>query len=171
MWTLTPYSRFLVAPLVAFVVAVALGSCGEAESDCVSSETRNSVVRIAADDDHAALVNYAIRNSSSVAEMVNNSASAKARSANLARLEALNDEWAKINDRIEGTKSQYQTAFRLWEEEKEKHGAKPTTQERDTMLGHVEQQSNNAIARYIARLDVLKEERAHLHDEYPKLGG
>ena len=168
-WPRTPHSQFAVPLLAVFAFAVALSSCGEAESDCDSFETRNSVIRIAADDDHAALVNYAIQNSSAVAEMVNNSASAKARSANLARMEAVNDEWAKINDRIGEIKNEYQTKFRFWEEDNEKQGTKPTAHERDSMLGRMEQQSNDAISPYIKRLDALQEERAHLHGEYLKL--
>jgi hypothetical protein len=83
------------------MVALALSSCGDAESDCTSADTRKSVLAIVADDDHAALVNYAIKNSDAVAETVNNSASAKARDANLARVKAINDELAAMRDRIQ----------------------------------------------------------------------
>jgi hypothetical protein len=168
-WPLTPHSRFAVTLSAAFAFAVALSSCGESQSDCDSFETRNSVIRIAADDDHAALVNYAIKNSSSVAETVNNSASEKARSANLARVEAVNDESAKINDRIAEIKKEYQAKFRSWEEDNEKRGKRPTTDERNSMLGRMEQQSNDAISQYTARLNALQEERGRLHNEYPKL--
>jgi hypothetical protein len=87
------------APLL---LAVALNGCGETEtkSDCDSLDARNAVMRIATDDDHAALVNFAIQNSGTVAEMIDNSASARARSANLARLEEIKDEWTKTNRRL-----------------------------------------------------------------------
>jgi hypothetical protein len=83
------------------MVALALSGCGDAESDCTLPETRKSVLAIVADDDHAALVNYAIKNSDVVAETVNSSASAKARAANLARVKAINDELAATRDRTQ----------------------------------------------------------------------
>jgi hypothetical protein len=83
------------------MVALALSSCGDAESDCTLPETRKSVLAIVADDDHAALVNYAIKNSDVVAETVSNSASAKSRVANLARVKAINDELAAMRDRTQ----------------------------------------------------------------------
>ena len=47
-----------------------LNGCGEAEPECDSLDTRNSVVEIISDDSNNAPVNYAIKNSSSVAAMV-----------------------------------------------------------------------------------------------------
>src|SRR6266403_704007 len=54
----------------ALSASVLLSSCGGAGRECNSSDTRNSVVRIVSDDDNNKLVNYAVKNSSSVAAMV-----------------------------------------------------------------------------------------------------
>lgn len=81
-------------------------------------ETRNSVIGIVADDSNDALVNYAVKNSNSVAEAVSNSASAKARSAKLARGEEIDDEWKKTDGRIKEIQDRYQATFRSWEEDK-----------------------------------------------------
>src|SRR5712664_4830169 len=47
-----------------------LSSCGGAGPECGSLDTRNSVVKIVSDDTNNKLVNYAVKNSSSVAAMV-----------------------------------------------------------------------------------------------------
>ena len=47
-----------------------LSGCGGAEPECDSLNTRNSVVKIVSDDNNNALVNYAVKNSNSVAAMV-----------------------------------------------------------------------------------------------------
>jgi len=47
-----------------------LNSCGGPEPECDSLDTLNSVVKIISDDSNNALVNYAVKNSSSVAAMV-----------------------------------------------------------------------------------------------------
>jgi hypothetical protein len=168
-WPLTAHSQFAVTFLVVLAFAVALSSCGGTESDCGSLDTRNSVIRIAADDEHTALVNYAIKNSNVVAKMVSNSASAKARSANLARGEEINDEWTKTNYRIGEIENDYKTKFRLWEEENEKERKNPSTDERNSMRDRIEQQSSDDISSFKERLDSLQEERANLHSEYLKL--
>jgi hypothetical protein len=62
--------QFLV--LVHFSVLFSLSGCGGAELECDSLESRNSVVRIIADDNNNVLVNYAANNSSVVAVMVGN---------------------------------------------------------------------------------------------------
>jgi hypothetical protein len=102
------------APLL---LAVALNGCGETEtkSDCDSPDARNAVMRIAADDDHAALVNFAIQNSGAIAETVGNSASVKARSANVARLEAIKDEWTKTNRRLTEAERQGDSDISLYQ--------------------------------------------------------
>jgi hypothetical protein len=52
-----------------------LSSCGGAGPGCDSLDTRNSVVKIVSDDNNNKLVNYAAKNSSSVAAMVGDSKS------------------------------------------------------------------------------------------------
>ena len=51
-------------------VLVSLSGCGEATPECDFLETRNTVVKIVSDDSNNALVNYAVKNSSTVAAMV-----------------------------------------------------------------------------------------------------
>ena len=53
-----------------FTASRLLSSCGGAGPECGSLDTRNSVVTIVSDDNNNALVNYAVKNSSSVAAMV-----------------------------------------------------------------------------------------------------
>ena len=53
-----------------FSVLLLLSGCGGAEPECDSLDTRNSVVKIVSDDNNNALLNYAVKNSSSVAAMV-----------------------------------------------------------------------------------------------------
>jgi hypothetical protein len=55
-----------------FSAFLLLNGCGEAEPECDSLDTHNSVVKIISDDSNNALVNYAVKNSSSVAAMVSN---------------------------------------------------------------------------------------------------
>jgi len=55
-----------------FSVLLLLNGCGGAEPECDSLDTHNSVVKIISDDSNNALVNYAVKNSSSVAAMVSN---------------------------------------------------------------------------------------------------
>ena len=62
-------------------VLLLLGGCGGAELECDSSDSRKSVVRIVSDDDNNALVNYAVKNSSSVATMVGDAKSEAEKSA------------------------------------------------------------------------------------------
>jgi hypothetical protein len=53
-----------------FSASLLLSGCGGAGPECGSLDTRNSVVKIVSDDNNNALVNYAVKNSSSVAAMV-----------------------------------------------------------------------------------------------------
>jgi hypothetical protein len=53
-----------------FPVLLLSNSCGEEESVCASLEARNSVVRILSDDSNNKLVDYAVKNSSSVEAIV-----------------------------------------------------------------------------------------------------
>ena len=53
-----------------FSASLLLSSCGGAGPECGSLDTRNSVVKIVSDDKNNKLVNYAVKNSSSVAAMV-----------------------------------------------------------------------------------------------------
>ena len=59
-------------PLVfwCFSASLLLSSCGGAGPECGSLDARNSVVKIVSDDNNNKLVNYAVKNSSSVAAMV-----------------------------------------------------------------------------------------------------
>jgi len=53
-----------------FSASLLLSSCGGAGPECGSLDARNSVVKIVSDDNNNKLVNYAVKNSSSVAAMV-----------------------------------------------------------------------------------------------------
>jgi hypothetical protein len=53
-----------------FPVLLALSGCGEAGPECGSVDARNSVIRIVADNHDNSLLNFAVENSSSVAELV-----------------------------------------------------------------------------------------------------
>jgi len=53
-----------------FSASLLLSSCGGTGPECGSLDTRNSVVKIVSDDNNNKLVNYAVKNSSSVAAMV-----------------------------------------------------------------------------------------------------
>jgi hypothetical protein len=53
-------------------VLVLLNGCGGAEPACDSLDSHDSVVRIISDNSNNALVDYAVKNSSSVAAMVSN---------------------------------------------------------------------------------------------------
>ncbi len=60
-----------------FTASLLLSSCGGAGPECGSLDTRNSVVKIVSDDNNNALVNYAVKNSSSVAAMVDTKSEAE----------------------------------------------------------------------------------------------
>jgi hypothetical protein len=62
-------------------VLVLLGGCGGPELECDSAESRKSVVRIVSDDHDNPLVNYAVKDSSSVAATVSNTKSEAEKSA------------------------------------------------------------------------------------------
>jgi hypothetical protein len=62
-------------------VLLLLGGCGGAEPECDSSDARKSVVKIVSDDHNNALVNYAAKNSSSVAAMLRDTKSEAEKSA------------------------------------------------------------------------------------------
>jgi hypothetical protein len=64
-----------------FSVLLLLGGCGGAELECDSSDSRKSVVKIVSDDNNNALVNYAVKNSSSVAAMLRDTKSEAEKSA------------------------------------------------------------------------------------------
>jgi hypothetical protein len=51
-------------------ILLLLSGCGGAEPECSSPDTRNSVVKTISDDHNNRLVNYAVKNSDSVAAMV-----------------------------------------------------------------------------------------------------
>jgi hypothetical protein len=58
-----------------FSVLLLLGGCGGPQPECDSLDSRNSVVKIVSDDSNNALVNYAAKNSSSVAAMLSDTKS------------------------------------------------------------------------------------------------
>ena len=60
-----------------FIASLLLSGCGGAGPECDSLDTRNSVVKIVSDDNNNALVNYAVKNSSSVAAMVDTKSEAE----------------------------------------------------------------------------------------------
>jgi hypothetical protein len=60
-----------------FTASLLLSSCGGAGPECGSLDNRNSVVKIVSDDNNNALVNYAVKNSSSVAAMVDTKSEAE----------------------------------------------------------------------------------------------
>jgi hypothetical protein len=60
-----------------FTASLLLSSCGGAGPECGSLDIRNSVVKIVSDDNNNALVNYAVKNSSSVVTMVNTKSEAE----------------------------------------------------------------------------------------------
>jgi hypothetical protein len=58
-----------------FAVLLLLSGCGEPEPECDSPVTRSSIVKIISDDNNNALLNYAVKNSNSVAASVSNTKS------------------------------------------------------------------------------------------------
>jgi hypothetical protein len=67
-----PFRNKQLAVLWWFLVLLLLNGCGEAESACDSPDAQSSVVKTISDDRNNALVNYAVKNSNSVAAMVGN---------------------------------------------------------------------------------------------------
>jgi hypothetical protein len=67
-----PFKKKQPLALWWFSVLLLLSGCGGTEPECDSLDTQNSVVKIISDDNNNALVNYAVKNSSSVAAMVSN---------------------------------------------------------------------------------------------------
>jgi hypothetical protein len=65
-----PFGKKQLLALWWFSVLLLLNGCGGAEPECDSLDTHNSVVKIISDDRNNALVNYAVKNSNSVAAMV-----------------------------------------------------------------------------------------------------
>jgi hypothetical protein len=64
-----------------FSVLLLLGGCGGPEPECDSVESRRSVVKIVSDNSDNPLVNYAVKDSSSVAAMMSNAKSEAEKSA------------------------------------------------------------------------------------------
>ena len=122
--------------LLCFSVFLLLSSCGGEKPECGSLEARNSVVKIAAGDKNNSLVNYAVKNSSTVAEMIANSAGAKARSANVARGREINDESTRLDAKAETEK------LAIWEKAKE--GAVYTLD--DTVIMNSRNRATHAVS-------------------------
>jgi hypothetical protein len=72
-----PLRREQLLVLWCFTASVLLSSCGGVGPECSSLDTRNSVVKIVSDDNNNALVNYAVKNSSSVTAMVDTKSEAE----------------------------------------------------------------------------------------------
>jgi hypothetical protein len=70
MRSMKPFGKeqFLIVGCASALLS--LSGCGEAGPECGSSDTRNSVVKIIANDSNNKLVNFAVRNSNAVAAMV-----------------------------------------------------------------------------------------------------
>jgi hypothetical protein len=67
---MTPFGKEQFLILGCFTGLIVLSGCGEAEPDvCGSLETRNSIVKIIANDHNNALVNYAAKNSNAITAM------------------------------------------------------------------------------------------------------
>ena len=120
-----------LSALWCFSVFLLLSSCGGEEPECGSLEARNSVVKIVAGDKNNSLVNYAVKNSSTVAEMIANSAGAKARSANVARGGEINDKSTKFDAKLA-----------IWEKAKE--GAVYTLD--DTVIMNSRNRATHAVS-------------------------
>lgn len=67
-----PSRRKQRSALWLFAVLLLLNGCGEEESECTSLETRNSVIKVFSDDSNNKLVDYAVKNSTSVEAIVSN---------------------------------------------------------------------------------------------------
>jgi hypothetical protein len=67
--------------LSCFPVLLLLSGCGEAGPDCGSSNARNSVVRMVADNRNNPLLNFAVQNSDAVDEMLRHANSEAEKSA------------------------------------------------------------------------------------------
>jgi hypothetical protein len=65
-----PLAKAHFPVLGCFSVLLTLSGCGGAELECDSPQARNSVVKTIADDRNNALVNYAAKNSNTVAAMM-----------------------------------------------------------------------------------------------------
>jgi hypothetical protein len=90
-----------------FSVLLLLGGCGGPEPECDSLDSRKSVVKIVSDDNNNALVNYAAKNSSSVAAMLRDT---KSEAEKLAILEkARQGAVYKLDDAV-GMKSRNRAA-------------------------------------------------------------
>jgi hypothetical protein len=125
-----------LSALWCFSVFLLLSSCGGEEPECGSLEARNSVVKIVAGDKNNSLANYAVKNSSTVAEMIANSAGAKARSANVARGGEINDESTKFDANAETEE------LAIWEKAKE--GAEYTLD--DTVIMNSRNRATHAVS-------------------------
>jgi hypothetical protein len=75
------FNKRQLLALCCFPVLLSLSGCGEPGPECGSLEVRSSVVKTVADNRNNPLVNFAIENSSSVAEMVSHANSEAEKSA------------------------------------------------------------------------------------------
>ena len=130
------FGRMESPALWCFSVFLLLSSCGGEVPECGSLEARNSVVKIVAGDKNNPLINYAVKNSSAAAELLAPSADAKARSANVARGEQVNDE----STQFDAKKETEQLAIL----EKEKDGAVYTLD--DTVIMNSRNRATHAVS-------------------------
>jgi hypothetical protein len=89
-----------------FSLLFLLSGCGEEGPECDSSSARNSIVKIISDDNNNALVNYAVKNSNSVAAMVRDT---KSEADKLAILEKARRDAVYILDETIRMKSRNRT--------------------------------------------------------------
>jgi len=75
------YFRKRQTVLWSLPVLLLLSGCGGAETECDSSDTRNSVIKIVSGDNNNALADYAAKNSSAVQARVNNASTEAEKSA------------------------------------------------------------------------------------------
>lgn len=71
----------LVGGVACSSVLLLLSGCGETGPECDSSDARNSIIKFFSDDNNNSLVNYAVKNSSSIAAMVGDAKSEADKSA------------------------------------------------------------------------------------------
>jgi hypothetical protein len=93
-----PFRKSPPLALWCFPVLLLLGGCGEAGPECDSAEARNSVIRSVADNSNNPLLNYAVENSNSVAEMLSHAKAEAEQSA--IREKAKQDAIYSLDDTI-----------------------------------------------------------------------
>jgi len=78
---MNPFGKRQLLALCCFPVLLSLSGCGEPGPECGSVEARSSVVKTVAENKNNSLINFAIDNSSSIAEMISHANSEAEKSA------------------------------------------------------------------------------------------